>query len=223
MLKNFFNPERGFFRFCGKLADILMLSLLWLVCCLPVITIGTSTAALYNSAVKCVRNGENQPYVKFRDFMKANFKAGIPVSILIVAIAFLFSYEIVAMWHASSAGSGLAVMMLYALGICSFIPLSYLAWLTSIFSRYEFSFGQLAATSFKFIFAHPLASVVMGVLNAVAVVLCYGFVFPLTFLPCLLAVIYSFFIEKCFDKHTKHVSGEPEEPKHPMSMINNRL
>jgi len=205
MLKNFFNPEKGIFRYMGKLADILMLSLLWLVCCLPVITICTSTAAMYNSAVKCVKNGENRPYVKFRDFMKENFKAGIPASILIAVIALAFSFEMVTLWGGAVSGSKMSFTFLIALAICSFLPASYLVWLTAIFSRYEFTFAQLAATSFKFIFAHLFSSVVMGLLVVAAVILCYGFVFPITFIPCLLAVINSVFIEKAFDKHTKHV------------------
>lgn len=205
MFKSFFNTEKGIFRFCGKLADVLMLSLLWAVCCLPIITIATSTAALYNSAVKCVRYGENQPYVKFRDFMKENFKAGIPVSILIFVIAFLFSLEMVTLWGGAVAGNQLSFTLLIALVLCSFLPASYLVWLTAIFSRYEFTFGQLAVTSFKFIFAHLFSSMIMGILLVGAVIICYGFVFPITLFPCLLALINSVFAEKAFDKHTKHV------------------
>lgn len=229
MLSNIFNPNNGFFRFCGKLADILMLSLLWLVCCIPVVTVATSSAALYNSAVKCVKNGENQPYIKFRDFMKENFKDGIAPSILIVAIALLFSFEMVSLWGGAASGSRMSFTFLIALVICSFLPASYLVWVTSIFSRYVFSFGQLAVTSFKFIFAHLFSSAVMGILMVVTVILCYGFVFPITFMPCLLAVINSVFIEKCFAKHTKHVpethetTEDAQEANKPLRFINNRF
>ena len=202
MLNNIFNPNNGFFRFCGKLADILILSVLWVVCCIPVITIGSATAALYNSAVKCVKNGENSPYIKFRDCFKENFKAGIPVSLLVAAIALVFSFEIVTLWNGAVSGSRTAFVFLIAMGICSFVPLSYTTWITAIFSRYEFSFGQLAVTALKFVFAHILSSFVMGMLMVVAVILCYGFVFPITIMPCLLAVIYSVFIEKAFAKHS---------------------
>ena len=202
MLSSIFNPNNGFFRFCGKLADILMLSLLWLVCCLPIVTIGAATAALYNSASKCVKNGENKPYVKFRDCFKENFKAGIPVSILVAAIAIIFSFELVTLWNGAVAGNRTAFILLIAMAICSFVPLSYTTWITAIFSRYEFTFPQLAVTALKFVFAHILSSFAMGVLMIAAAILCYGFVFPLTFMPCLLAVIYSSFIEKAFKKHS---------------------
>lgn len=202
MLKKFFNTDKGIFRFCGKLADILMLSLLWLVCCIPVVTIGSASAALYNSASKCVCGGQNRPYVKFRDCFKENFKAGIPVSILVSTICLVLSFEIVTLWNGAVAGNRMSFMLLIAIAICAFVPLSFMVWLCAIFSRYEFTFGQLVVTAFKFVFAHLLSSIAMGVLMVAAVILCYGFVFPITFMPCLLVVINSLFIEKAFSKHS---------------------
>ena len=38
-----------------KIADMFLLSVLWLICCIPIITIGTSTIALYYATVKVVR------------------------------------------------------------------------------------------------------------------------------------------------------------------------
>lgn len=202
MLKNFFDPQKGIFRYLGKLSDVLMLSVLWIICCLPIITTGTATAALYNSASKCVKGGKNRPYVLFRDFMKENFRAGIPVSILTVLIVFLLSFEIVTLWGGAVSGSRTSFVFLIAVGLCAFVPLSFTAWLTAIFSRYQFTFAQLVVTSFKFVFAHLVSSLVMGVMLIAAAILCYGFVFPVTFIPCLLAVVFSTFIEKAFSKHS---------------------
>ena len=39
----------------SKTADILLLSALWFICCVPLITIGAATTALYYSCVKAVR------------------------------------------------------------------------------------------------------------------------------------------------------------------------
>ena len=39
----------------GKVMDILWLSTLWFLCCLPVVTIGASTTALYYTSVKAIR------------------------------------------------------------------------------------------------------------------------------------------------------------------------
>ena len=41
-----FNPDSKLMTFCGRLVDLTRINLLWLVCCLPVFTIGASTTAM---------------------------------------------------------------------------------------------------------------------------------------------------------------------------------
>ena len=40
----------------GKVIDIIWLSTLWFICCLPIVTIGASTTALYYTSVKAIRD-----------------------------------------------------------------------------------------------------------------------------------------------------------------------
>ncbi len=58
----------------GRIADFVILNLLWLICSIPIFTIGASTAALYTVMLKLVKNEDG--YIT-RDFLKAfkeNFK-----------------------------------------------------------------------------------------------------------------------------------------------------
>lgn len=41
-----FTPDSKFMVFCGKLVDLTRINLLWLLCCLPVFTIGAATTAM---------------------------------------------------------------------------------------------------------------------------------------------------------------------------------
>ena len=51
MFASIFNPENGLWRLVAKFADVLALSVLWLLCSVPLVTLGAATAALYSSAV----------------------------------------------------------------------------------------------------------------------------------------------------------------------------
>lgn len=44
-----FSPDSKFFVFCNRLTELVTLNLLWLICCLPIFTIGASTTALLSS------------------------------------------------------------------------------------------------------------------------------------------------------------------------------
>ena len=54
-------------RALSKLGDMICLNVMWLVCCIPVVTIGASTTALYTVMLKLVKNEEG--YV-FRGFLQ---------------------------------------------------------------------------------------------------------------------------------------------------------
>ena len=55
----FFRPDNSLWRTVSAVADMMGLSLLWLLCSLPVVTIGPATAALYAAVRGPVRRMEN--------------------------------------------------------------------------------------------------------------------------------------------------------------------
>ena len=80
-----FNYDNLFFRVTGRIGDLFILNLMWLIGCLPVITIGTSTLALY-TVVERMQNGE-EGYL-CRDFWKAykkHLKRGIGLELGLLA------------------------------------------------------------------------------------------------------------------------------------------
>ena len=86
-MSSFFSMDSPFFSFMSRLADIVLLNLLYIICCLPVFTIGAATSALYYQVMKMSKNEES--YV-FRGFFKAfreNFKKATPAWLILLGIA----------------------------------------------------------------------------------------------------------------------------------------
>ena len=50
MFGNLFNPQNSFWQTIDRLSDLLILSLLWLICSLPLVTVGAASTALYDTA-----------------------------------------------------------------------------------------------------------------------------------------------------------------------------
>ena len=65
MAAGIFNPENDFWRLIEKLVDLFLLSVFWLVCSLPVFTLGPATAALYRTVVRCIRGSERKSWSLF--------------------------------------------------------------------------------------------------------------------------------------------------------------
>ena len=47
MLAGLFNYDNPVWRFIGKFWDVLIVNILWIICSIPVVTIGASTTARY--------------------------------------------------------------------------------------------------------------------------------------------------------------------------------
>lgn len=82
----------------SRLTDFVLLSVLWFVCCLPVITIGPATAALYYVALKMVREEEIKITSAFFSGFKKNFKQGVIMNLffLVAGIVLFLDYFIMA-------------------------------------------------------------------------------------------------------------------------------
>ena len=63
----------------SKITDIFILSLLWFICCIPIITIGAATTALYYSSVKAIRKNKGYVIKSFFHSFRMNF---IPATLL---------------------------------------------------------------------------------------------------------------------------------------------
>lgn len=78
-MKEEYRKESPVIRFLNQLGDVMGMSMLWLVCSLPLITIGASTAGLYAVVMREEMDGVVKPFFKgFRSsFRKATAAEGI--------------------------------------------------------------------------------------------------------------------------------------------------
>ena len=89
-----FNLDNSFFRFIGKLVDVVLLNFLWLICSLPIVTIGASTTALYYVTLKLVRDREGYIIRSFFKAFKDNFKQSTIIWIILLLVATILGTDI---------------------------------------------------------------------------------------------------------------------------------
>ena len=76
IMGNLFNMDNAFFSFISKVCDIMILSTVWILLCIPIITIGPASTALYYAVVKVVRRERGYLLREFFRSFKMNFKRG---------------------------------------------------------------------------------------------------------------------------------------------------
>ncbi|MGL6197328.1 MAG: YesL family protein [Lachnospiraceae bacterium] len=98
-MRELFHLENPIWVFLGKLADMMLLTGLWFLCSLPVVTIGASTTALYYVMLKLTENKEGYIAASFFRAFKENLRQGIAAGILAAAVGIFLSCDLYVYYH----------------------------------------------------------------------------------------------------------------------------
>lgn len=123
MIKDAFNSEGPVIGFLDNTGQLIALSVLWLLGCIPVITIASSTAALYYAVVKSVRRGQGSAVKEFWRSFRFNLSRGIPISATIWIIGFLLvmNFRIPDAGSQSPIAGGSLILAALLLSACVYI------------------------------------------------------------------------------------------------------
>ena len=77
-----FSIESPLFKFFDRLWDLIKLNFFWLICSLPLVTIGASTAAAFSITLHMADDTEGYIVKPFFKAFKENLKKGIPMGII---------------------------------------------------------------------------------------------------------------------------------------------
>ena len=128
-----FNIDSGFNRALGKIADMVILSICWLVCCLPLVTVGAATSALYYASMKN-HLGEGTIIRNFFRAFVRDFKQSLLLELIVVAVAGVLIVDLYVLPQMDIPLGGLVQVVLTVVAVLGIAMLSYLFPLVA---RYE--------------------------------------------------------------------------------------
>jgi len=200
-MKNFFNSENFLWQWFAHLADYFLLSCMWLICCIPVVTVGSASIALYDTVAHCIRGKEPDMFRRFFRTFKNELGRGIALTLVWAVLAALLGagYQIMTQLAAENAGMALFQMVYFFLLL---LPLGVLCWAVAIESRFTNSFAGLHRMAVIFTFAHLPHTAAIVALLVVQLNVLINFPFFALFLPGMVVTFQSWFIEKVFSKYT---------------------
>ncbi len=213
MLNSIFNPNNLVFRILARGVDLVGLSIVWALLCLPVVTIGPATAALYYTTVKVFRQGEEEGFrVFFRSFWSC-LKRGIPASLICEGIWVVLALGYVIMYHNSATDLG--VIMYIAYQVALLIPAGLVCYLCPLMGRFEFKLGDLFRTAFTLTLRHLPSTIIIVLLVLQVVQWGIRKWYPVLFMPVVTCLIVSLFLEKIFLKYVSKDEAEKLDPHAP--------
>lgn len=197
MFRSLFNPENALMITMTQITDCIFLSIFWLLGCIPVVTVGTSFAALYDATYRGFRQGDKHCWGRFLQVYRDNWKAGILPTVIFLAAATALSKILIGLWNTAVAGN-LSWMVFSGVAFAGILVVGILSVLFPVLSRFENSFPALLKNTLFLSMANLPRTLALGLLNSTTVLLCAVYVLPLFFMPSLAALIGSLVIEPMF-------------------------
>ena len=113
MYKKVFDAENPFWKGMGRIFDVFQLNLLWLLCCIPIVTIGPSTAAFYSSMIGLIRGEEGYLSHDFFGAFKRNFRRNLAVGLVMTLLGAFLAVDVY-IAHKSGLGIYTFLMVFFA-------------------------------------------------------------------------------------------------------------
>lgn len=203
-MKHLFSMDNKFFWFMTTIADLIILNLLFLICSLPIITIGASTTALYTMTLKMSNNNDTYIFKGFLKAFKENFKSSTFLWLIFLIIgAIFFADFFFANNFVSENLSSILSIVFTGFAIIVFIMISYAFPLVAKFHN---TTGNYLKNSFFMAIGHLNLTLGIFIINAVPIacflvasyLIAYGTIFYLFIGFSLSAYINSFTFNKVF-------------------------
>ncbi len=194
-----FNLDNPVMVFLRKVADLLIVNLLWMVCSIPIITIGASTTAMYYVCFKIV-NGD-EPYIckSFFKSFKENFKQSTIIWLLfLVAVVFL-AFDIYSVTSMSLYGSTMGTVLLCIFVFTAIVVVSMFIYVFALQSRFENTIKNTLKNAAIFGLSYYGYTMVMVVVDVVFTFL--GLILCPFVIPVLPIWFNTMFMRKIFAKY----------------------
>ena len=163
LIKAAFDTDNFLMRFCEKVLDIVTVNLLFVVSCLPIVTIGVAKISLYQTIFEVKSSRRVTVFKTYIRAFKQNLKLGLQLGLLELGIFLISVVDLSLFW--GQTGLGFQLIKAICLGILIFLTLVMLASYP-IAARYDLTWKEvlqkgLLLVSFNFVWFFLMLAIIL--------------------------------------------------------------
>ncbi len=136
MFQGIFNYDNPVWRFVGKLGDLILLNILWIICSIPIFTIGASTTAVYYVTLKLVRDDDGYTIKSFFRSFKENFKQATALWLMFLVTGLVLLFDLRFAFRVLNGSSMMRTVFTAAIGALTLIWLFMFTYAFPLQSRF---------------------------------------------------------------------------------------
>lgn len=167
-MRNLFSLDNPVMIFLSKIADLMILNIMVLICSIPVVTLGASFTAMYYVLLRIKRDETTYIVKDFFCAFKKNFKQATILWLIYLIVGAFIALDFYLMYHSGTTFSDYYKIMVFAIAI--FVYFSMI-WGFVLLSRYENTIRQTLINTFCVGFLNFFKTFVMGALPIIPIVL----------------------------------------------------
>lgn len=200
-MKNFFNMDNSVFTALGKLCDMLFLSVVFVLVCIPVITIGPANTALYYATVKVIRRERGYLFREFFKSFKLNFKRGAIIGVGLTIMFVVLAFDLLAAW-ATSNNEGSKNSIFFGIFLAfTLLLLCFSLYVFPLLSRFDMTVMQIIKASMFMSMRHLPFTILMALILIASIVGVFYMPMLIFIVPSSVAFVNSFFMERVLKKY----------------------
>ena len=212
-----FNLDSPLMQFLGKVADLMIINILTLICCIPIFTVGPALTAAHYVCLKMVRDEECYIVRSYFKSFKENFKQGTLIWLIILAAILILAgdYYII-----TKSGLEFSKVMTTAIIVVAVVLLMVVIFIFPTLAKFDNTIRATFKNAFFMAVLQLPKTILMVVLyvapvfiaaffyQAIPVVMMLGISVPIF----LSAMLYNKFFQKIED-NILEAQAEAEGPK----------
>lgn len=214
-MNHIFHIDNPFFRFMGNVADLVILNFLFLICCIPIVTIGASFTAAYYVALKKVRGEESYIARSFFHSFKQNFRQSTIIWLIFLFLGILLSFDFQII---NTLEGSVSVILNYLMIVAVLFSIMIFLYVFPVLARFYNPIKITLKNALLMAVRHlPYTILMFGITAGFIFItflnytsLAYGLLIWIVIGFALIIFINSYFFRKVFDYYTP---SEEQAPK----------
>ena len=178
IMGRFFDLDSPFMRVLNRVADLMILNLLMIVCCIPVITIGASVTAMHYVLLKMIRGEDGYLIRGFFKSFKENFKQATLIWLLLLVVIAVYIGDAVIFSFSGIVFPKPLVIAVAAVGVVIFLIAMYVF---PLLARFENSIRNTIKNAALIAIGNLPKTILMAIFYVLPLVISYFSTYAMLF------------------------------------------
>lgn len=210
----FLDMDSPVMRFLNRVADLMILNILMIICCIPVITIGAAHTAMHYVLLRMVRDREGYLIRGFFKSFRENFKQATLIWLLMLLVIVVYIGDILIF---NFSGMRFPKPVVIAVIAVAFLLLMMAVYIFPLQARFENSIKNTLKNAMILAFANLPRTVIMMAYYALPLAVCYISSYALLFVLMFGISVPAYGAARIYSGIFKKLEPETEELADDMS------